>query len=159
MTCRNDLPYQEEWLYIRKLENGDIKFSFSNAPADIPIKELDKAALMRWPIEQSFKICKNHLGMAEYELRSWLGWHRHMLYVFLAMLLLILIQGKFKIHDKSAITLPQAKRLVTSSLSKNQRNIKKNISQVLYYLKNNYQAYLSHKVKKLSSFKELSNIQ
>ena len=40
---------------------------------------------MRWPIEQCFEEGKSHLGMGDYEHRSWPAWHRHMMYVFLAL--------------------------------------------------------------------------
>jgi SRSO17 transposase len=33
--------------------------------------------------------------MDHYELRSWQGWHRHMLYVFLAMLFLLEVRQVF----------------------------------------------------------------
>jgi SRSO17 transposase len=65
-------PLDEVWLYIREHENGRLKCSFSNAPADIAQAELDRAATMRWPIEQCFNECKG-LGMGDYESRSWNG--------------------------------------------------------------------------------------
>jgi SRSO17 transposase len=40
---------------------------------------------MRWPIEQCFEEGKSHLGMGDYEHRSWPAWHRHMMYVFLGL--------------------------------------------------------------------------
>ena len=40
---------------------------------------------MRWPIEQCFEEGKSHLGMGDYEHRSWPAWHRHMTYVFLGL--------------------------------------------------------------------------
>jgi len=50
----------------------------------------------RWPIEQCFEDGKKHLGMDHYENRSWTGWHRHMLYVMLAMLFLLRLRLRFK---------------------------------------------------------------
>ena len=90
------LPYREVWLYIRSYANGRVKYAFSNAPADTTQKELDQAALMRWPIEQCFEECKSHLGMKDYETRSWVAWHRHMLYVFIAHLFVTELRFKFK---------------------------------------------------------------
>ncbi|HIH62775.1 MAG TPA: IS701 family transposase [Nanoarchaeota archaeon] len=94
--CRDDLPGNECWLYIRKLSDGKIKCSLSNAPIDTPKETFNKLALMRWPIEQSFKDGKKYLGMDHYESRSWKVWHRHMLFVFLAQLFLLEIRIKFK---------------------------------------------------------------
>ena len=73
-----------------------IKYAFSNAPADIKRKDLDKASTLRWPIEQCFEECKSYLGMADYETRSWPAWHRHMLYVFIAHLFTLELRLKFK---------------------------------------------------------------
>ena len=72
------------WLFIRRREDGETRFSVSNAPETIRESELCKASLMRWPIEQCFDEMKGQLGMDHYEFRSWPAWHRHMLLVFIA---------------------------------------------------------------------------
>ena len=90
------LPYQEVWLHLRKYADGKIKYAFSNAPAEISQEEINRASLMRWPIEQCFEECKTHLGMDHYEARSWSAWHRHMLYVFIAHLFVIELRLTFK---------------------------------------------------------------
>ncbi|MDR2520301.1 MAG: transposase, partial [Eubacteriaceae bacterium] len=48
--------------------------------------ELDRAASLRWPIEQRFQECKGFLGMPHYECRTLQGWRRHMLFVTIARL-------------------------------------------------------------------------
>jgi len=92
---RNGLPCNEIWLYIRELSDGGLKYSISNAPADIPREELRKQALRRWPIEQSFEECKRDLGMDHFEGRSWVGWHRHLLLVLIGHLFLLTIRKTF----------------------------------------------------------------
>lgn len=92
VACRTDKnrnyqkPGNDIWLYIRKYEDGTIKYFVSNAPEDISHSELDKAATLRWPIEQCFEECKSYLGMSHYEGRSYTGWVRHMLFVMAAHL-------------------------------------------------------------------------
>ena len=100
IECRDNLPSKEVWLYIRKFKSGKQKYALSNAPEDIPQEELNKAAIMRWPIEQTFEHGKSELGMDQYELRSWRGWHCHMLYVFIAMTFLFEVQQKFKKNNQ-----------------------------------------------------------
>ena len=78
------------------MENGEIKYAFSNAPEDISLPELCKASIMRWPIEQCFQDGKEQLGMDQYEHRSWPAWHRHMIYVFLALHFLLRLRIKLK---------------------------------------------------------------
>lgn len=83
---RDGLPEDDAcWLFIRRNQNGQKKYAFSNAPEDIPFSELCEASTMRWPIEQCFEEGKSHLGMGDYEHRSWPAWHRHMMYVFLGL--------------------------------------------------------------------------
>lgn len=101
---RENLPGDEIWLYIRKHSDGKIRYAISNAPKNTPLKELNRIAIMRWPIEQLFESGKSELGMDQYETRSWPGWNRHMLYVFIAQLFLFKIQLKFKKNSNFKLT-------------------------------------------------------
>jgi SRSO17 transposase len=94
---RDGLPYGDPlWLFIRRTADGEIKYAFSNASATIPFQELCTASTMRWPIEQCFQDGKSYLGMNQYEHRSWPAWHRHMIYVFLALHFLLRLRLRFK---------------------------------------------------------------
>jgi SRSO17 transposase len=84
------------WLFLRRLEDGQVKYAFSNAPADTPLAALCRAATLRWPIEQCFQDGKGQVGMDHYEHRSWPAWHRHMLYVCLALHFLLRLRRQFK---------------------------------------------------------------
>jgi len=44
----------------------------------------------RQEVEEFFEDCKGYLGMAQYETRSWTGWHHHMTLVALAHLFVTL---------------------------------------------------------------------
>ena len=108
---RGGKPGGEVWLYLRRFSDGKLKCALSNAPADIPMNELRRAATMRWPIEQCFEECKSELGMDQYEGRSWVFWHRHMLFVFIAHLFLLEVRLWFKKNANSDIAAgPQASR-------------------------------------------------
>jgi len=93
---RDDLPGEQRWLFVRKDAEGAMKYALSNAPAQIPLERLVEASRLRWPIEQCFQEGKQQLGMNEYEHRSWVGWHRHMLFVFMAQLFLLKMRHRFK---------------------------------------------------------------
>jgi SRSO17 transposase len=84
------------WLFVRRISDGQMKYAFSNAPEDIPFSDLCEAATLRWPIEQCFQDGKSHVGMDHYEHRSWTAWHRHMIYVFLALYFLHRLRVRFK---------------------------------------------------------------
>jgi len=103
VACRRVYPSQSGlpresavWLFMRRIEDGQIKYAFSNAPADTSLSELCEAATMRWPIEQCFQDGKSHVGMDHYEHRSWPAWHRHMIYVFLSLHFLHRLRIRFK---------------------------------------------------------------
>jgi SRSO17 transposase len=87
---------KELWLIIRRFEGGKINYYLSNAPEDISHEELKRALMLRWPIEQCFEDGKKYLGMDHYEHRTWNSWHRHMLYVFLALLFLLQLRLTLK---------------------------------------------------------------
>jgi SRSO17 transposase len=48
----------------------------------------------RWTIEDCFLRGKQEVGLDEYEVRGWRGWHHHMTLVMLAMWFLVLEQGR-----------------------------------------------------------------
>jgi len=101
IESRDDLPGSGVWLYIRRLMDGEIKFSLSNAPADIERAELDRAAIMRWPIEQCFEEGKSYLGLDHCEARSWTAWHRHIMFVLIAHLFILEVRQRFKKNGRS----------------------------------------------------------
>ena len=91
IELRDGLPGQEHWLILpRNLDDPtEIKYYFSNTPADINPFELVPISSMRWPVEIIFPAGKVEVGFDHYELPSWMGWHHHMLLAFLAILLLV----------------------------------------------------------------------
>jgi SRSO17 transposase len=92
---RDGQPGLRQWLILRRLEDGRLKYYLSNASAHVAQQTLWDALVRRWPIEQCFEDGKKHLGMDHYENRSWKGWHRHMLYVTLAMLFLLRLRLRY----------------------------------------------------------------
>ena len=91
---------------MRRMPNGEIKYYLSNAPKDLTLKKTVWLLSLRWTIEQCFKEGKSELGMDDYELRSWPGWHRHMLYVFLTMLFLLEVRFEFKKRETGSDFTP-----------------------------------------------------
>ena len=86
------LPFRgapEGWdkglLIRRRLADGDLTFYFTFAPSGTTLKDLVRVAGTRWTIESAFELAKGEVGLDQYEVRSWTGWHRH---ITLAMLVL-----------------------------------------------------------------------
>jgi SRSO17 transposase len=113
---RDGLPVGDpQWLFLRKNTDGQIKYAVSNAPKEIAFAELIKASTMRWPIEQCFQEGKDQVGMDYYEHRSWPAWHRHMIYVFLALHFLLRLRLLFK--KNSAVDTAFGSQVDSSSAS------------------------------------------
>ena len=71
-------------LVRRKLDEPDEPtFHLTLAPEGTDLATLVRVAGTRWTIEACFEAAKGEVGLDQYEVRSWTGWHRH---VTLAML-------------------------------------------------------------------------
>jgi SRSO17 transposase len=69
--------------------HSDYKYSLSNAPKGTKLKRLARMQSQRFWIERSFEDGKSECGMADYQLRGWIGWHHHMALVKMAMLFML----------------------------------------------------------------------
>jgi len=71
----------------REIESpGEIKYTLSNAPDSISTERLAYMQGQRYWVEYAFREAKSEIGMAEYQLRGWQGFHHHMAMVMLTML-------------------------------------------------------------------------
>jgi hypothetical protein len=95
-ACGNQ-PGDDIWLYIRRLDDGALKYSICNESMNASKEDIRKPALMRWAIEQCFKECKKYLGLDHYESRTWKAWRRHILVTLIAHLFLIKMRRKFSV--------------------------------------------------------------
>ncbi len=59
-------------------------YHFSNAPADTPLQELARVARAEHRVEQCFERGKTDAGLADYQVRTWQGWHHHITLSMLA---------------------------------------------------------------------------
>ncbi|MCA9933113.1 MAG: hypothetical protein KC415_04280 [Anaerolineales bacterium] len=85
INSRNNLPGQAVWpLCRREVETGEFKFFLSNAPLETLLAKFTQVSGMRWPIETCFEEGKQELGLGNYQVRSWVGWHYHMTLCVLA---------------------------------------------------------------------------
>jgi hypothetical protein len=83
----------EELLFVTRqgLTDGGWKYDYhlSNAPAETPRAELARVANAEHRIEQCFQRGKSEAGMADYQTRSWWGWHHHQTLPMLAVWFLV----------------------------------------------------------------------
>ncbi len=64
-------------------------FVLSNASEAVPLPRLARMHGQRFFIEHAFREAKSELAMADYQVRRWDAWHRHMALVMIAMLFLL----------------------------------------------------------------------
>jgi SRSO17 transposase len=95
---RHRRPGPPSWLLIRRSLGAEpeLKYYISNAGAETPLSTLALVACTRCQVEEFLEDCKSYLGMAQYETRSWIGWHHHMTLVGLAHLFVTLARKRLK---------------------------------------------------------------
>lgn len=100
----------EETLFVTRCraEDGTTKHDYhlSNAPRETPLAELARVANAEHRIEHCLERGKSEAGLADYQTRSWIGWHHHQTLSLIAVWFLVqeTRRGK-KIHagpDRSA---------------------------------------------------------
>ncbi len=126
---RDELPGPESWLILRKDDNGEKKYQLSNASPNTRISRLAEMSCSRYWIERAFEDAKGEVGMADYEVRGWLGWHHHMTMVLLAMLFLLILQMKWK--DKAPMMTIQDVREILEVILPRKRITKKEIIEII----------------------------
>jgi len=97
VAVRDGLPGPDVWLVLRRhIETQEVKTYLCNAPLDTPLDTHVRMSGMRWPIDTCFEDGKHLLGMGDYEVRSWTGWHHHMTLVILAHFFVVRMSLRFK---------------------------------------------------------------
>ncbi len=97
-SMRHGKPGPPAWLLIRRsLEKSpEVKYYVSNADGETPLSTLALVACTRCRVEEFFEDSKSYLGMAQCEMRSWVGWHHHMTLVGLAHLFVTLTRKRLR---------------------------------------------------------------
>jgi SRSO17 transposase len=69
----------ERWLLVRRaIEDPEEITAYTVfAPKGTTLEELARVAGSRWRVEIGFEEAKGEVGLSHYEVRSWVGWYRH----------------------------------------------------------------------------------
>jgi SRSO17 transposase len=63
---------------------AEIAYYLTQAPEGTTVQELVRVAGTRWVVEAAFEAAKGEVGLDQYEVRGWTGWHRHVTLALLA---------------------------------------------------------------------------
>lgn len=83
------------WLLIRRsvTDPDDLAYYLCLTPQSATASDLAYAAGQRWAIETCFECAKQETGLDEYEVRSWVGWYRHVTLSMLALAFLAAVRA------------------------------------------------------------------
>src|SRR3712207_7578199 len=86
LPYRGAAPGWRMGLLIRRstAEPDDLAYYLTHAPEGTALARLVRVAGTRWAIENCFEAAKGEVGLDEYDVRSWVGWHRHITLAMLA---------------------------------------------------------------------------
>ncbi len=95
LPINNDLgPRWQRWLLVRRSldDPEDLAYYIAAGPRRTTLTRLAKTAGTRWSIEGAFESGKQEVGLADYEVRSWTGWYRHVTLSLLAQAVLAVVR-------------------------------------------------------------------
>ena len=67
------------WVIARRrpADPAERDYFLAWGPEQTEVEDLVRVPSARWSVEEAIKLAKSACGMADYEVRSWRGWHRH----------------------------------------------------------------------------------
>jgi len=113
VTDEQHAQTMELTLLIRKDLNGNIKYSLTNMNQDSMVVLAQKQG-QRAFVEKVFEEGKNQLGMGDYQVRSWPGFHKHITLCFLGFYYLTF--QKIKYEAQIPLTSPIIRKLVAATI-------------------------------------------
>ncbi|WP_393101795.1 IS701 family transposase [Streptomyces sp. LN325] len=79
-------PWPSRWMIARRRPEtpDDLDYYLAWGPSGTPPEHLAHVAGARWRVEDAIKLGKHQCGLADYEVRHWHGWYRHITLSMLA---------------------------------------------------------------------------
>jgi SRSO17 transposase len=107
----------------------DVTFYLTHASEATTTADLVRVAGSRWSIESLFEQAKGEVGLDQYEVRSWVGWHRHITLAMFALAYLGAVRkGAIGGQDPQSLaadllplTVPEVRRLLWIRFSQGAR--------------------------------------
>jgi len=141
-AVEDKLPSKEQWLIIRVDDSdGATKYQLSNAPLDTNIDRFAQMSCSRYWIERAFEDGKGLAGLADFQGRSWMGWHHHItmaLFSMMGMMFICIELGELA----DLLTVQDIKQIYEKSFARKKFSNK----EVLHLLKKRHQAREAAKI-------------
>ncbi len=106
----------QRWVLLRRsvADPGDLTASVCFAPEDATLADLVRVAGTRWTVEICCEAAKQEVGLDQYEVRSWTGWHRHITLACLAHAFLTAVRA----HGRDPLAATQKGDRPSTSLAR-----------------------------------------
>jgi SRSO17 transposase len=84
------------WVLVRRSASdpAEVAYFACGGPPATTLTELVRVAGARWAVEDLFELAKGDCGLDEYEVRSWVGWHRHVTLSLFALAVVAVIRSR-----------------------------------------------------------------
>ena len=108
----------QHWLLVRRnrKDPNELAYYVVFGPANTNLATLAGVAGLRWTIEECFEVAKQEVGLADYEVRSWHGWYRHITLAMLALAFLVAMRVTLNAAPPRAGTEPPSRPMVDLSV-------------------------------------------
>jgi SRSO17 transposase len=105
INCPEAETYQR-WLLVRRntTDRTEMAYFVCGGPPGTTLQKLVEVAGTRWAVEDLFELAKGDCGLDEYEVRSWVGWYRHVTLSMYALAVLTVIRSRI-------VARPRKKRI------------------------------------------------
>jgi SRSO17 transposase len=108
----------QRWLVVRRSRTRaaaqeKLAYFLIFAKQGTTLAEMVQAIGSRWTVEQCFEVGKGEVGLADYEVRSWHGWYRHVTLALVAQAFLTVmrVQSQGEQEKKRLSRLPSPRRV------------------------------------------------
>lgn len=108
----------ERLIISRNPDGTDLKYSLCNdRDHQYSHRDLLYMQMQRYWVERSLQDAKSELGMDEYQVRTWRGWHHHMALTFLALLFMLTQKVNHK-EDAPLLSCSDIRFILANTLPK-----------------------------------------
>jgi len=118
LSNRRKLKYAEVLIFTRYQDEQGTRHDdtyLSNAPASTPAAEFARVISAERRVEEAIRRAKSEAGLADYQARTWQGWHHHQTLSLIAIWFLVseTLTGR---QTTPALTVPQVRQMIARTL-------------------------------------------